>query len=96
MKSSPGPPSGESCAAGWSVILLSVGCCPYHGVMIITAYVGVDQWLLMVTFLPYPDRRLEPLPLLLLEQKYYAKHGTGQGFLSGRSSQQSVEETPIF
>ena len=24
---------------------------PYHGVMIITAYVGVDQWLLMVTFL---------------------------------------------
>ena len=37
--------------------------------MIITAYVGVDQWLLMVTFLPYPDRRLEPLPLLLLEQK---------------------------
>ena len=29
-------------------------------------------------------------------EKYYAKHGTGQGFLSGRSSQQSVEETPIF
>ena len=79
-----------------SVILLSVGCWPYHGVMIITAYVGVDQWLLMVTFLPYPDRRLEPLPSLLLEQKYYAKHGTGQGFLSGRSSHKSVEETPIF
>ena len=54
--------------------------------MIITACVGVDQWLLMVTFLPYPDRRLGGATGA---EKYYAKHGTGQGFLSGR------EQSPV-
>ena len=41
---------------------------PYHGVMIITAYVGVDQWLLLVTFRPEPASPFLPL-VLLLEQK---------------------------
>ena len=41
---------------------------PYHGVMIITAYVGVDQWLLLVTFRPDPASPFLPL-VLLLEQK---------------------------
>ena len=79
-----------------SVILLSVGCwvLPYHGVMIITAYVGVDQWLLMVTFLPYPARPTTGCYYWSI--KIVCKTGTGQGFLSGRSSHQSVEETPIF
>ena len=45
---------------------------PYQSVMIITACVGLDQWLLMVTFRP------DPSPGPTGADKYYAKHGTGQ------------------
>ena len=67
--------------------------------MIITAYVGVDQWLPMVTFRPDTTPRLELLPVLVIlltgADKYYAKHGSGQLRLRLQSNLQSLEETPI-
>ena len=82
-------------------LLVVAGAGPYHGVMIITAYVGVDQWLPMVTFRPDTNNPSTGAPSRAGNITYWSRQILCKTRIRTRlplrlwSNLQSLEETPI-